>query len=96
MIKEGPLRFGELRREVPDASLKMLTKHLKELETDGMLSRTIFPEIPPRVEYRLTNLGLSFLPVLESMLRWGIDHCPASCRQGAPVTPKVNSRGRWR
>ena len=74
----------------------MLTKHLKELEADGMLCRTIFPEIPPKVEYSLTNLGLSFVPVLESMLQWGAVHCPAACRQGASAPPKTNSRGRWR
>ena len=96
MVKEGPLRFGELRRAVPDASLKMLTKHLKELEADGMLRRILFPEIPPRVEYSLTVMGRSFMPVLESMLRWGVAHFPASCRQGASSPPKARSRGRWR
>jgi DNA-binding HxlR family transcriptional regulator len=96
LVKEGPLRFGELRRAVPDASLKMLTKHLKELEADGMLDRTIFPEIPPRVEYRLTELGRSFIPVLEAMLKWGAAHCPAACRPGDPAPPKARSRGRWR
>jgi DNA-binding HxlR family transcriptional regulator len=96
VVKEGPLRFGELRRAVPDASLKMLTKHLKELEADGMINRAIYPEIPPRVEYKLTALGLSFVPVLESMLQWGVVHCPAACRQGASAPPKTNSRGRWR
>jgi DNA-binding HxlR family transcriptional regulator len=94
VVKEGSLRFGELRRAVPDASLKMLTKHLKELEADGMLSRTIYAEVPPRVEYRLTELGRSFVPVLESLLQWGVAHCPASCRTGP--APKPKSRGRWR
>jgi proliferating cell nuclear antigen len=87
---------GELRRAVPDASLKMLTKHLKELEADGIFSRTIYPEIPPRVEYRLSALGHSFIPVLESMLQWGDVHCPVECRQGACGPPKKKSRGRWR
>jgi len=96
VVKEGPMRFGQLRRQVPDASLKMLTKHLKELEADGMLVRTVYPEIPPRVEYRLAELGQSFLPVLESMVSWGLAHCPAACRAGAPKPPEGKIRGRWR
>ncbi|HNX97064.1 MAG TPA: helix-turn-helix domain-containing protein [Candidatus Aminicenantes bacterium] len=96
VVKEGPKRFGELRKEVPDASLKMLTKHLKELETDGMLIRTVYPEIPPRVEYRLTDLGRSFVPVLESMLAWGLAHFPSECPGPAVKPHRANVRGRWR
>ena len=94
VVKERPLRFGELRRAVPDASLKMLTKHLKELEADGMLRRTLFPQIPPRVEYGLTDLGHSFTPVLEAMLKWGVAHFPAACRKGDCAAPKSRARGR--
>ena len=94
-VKDGPMRFGELRRRIGDASLKMLTKHLKELEADGMLVRTLYPEVPPRVDYRLSALGKSFLPVLEALLRWGVRHYaggPAKTR--TPGERPV--RGRWR
>jgi DNA-binding HxlR family transcriptional regulator len=94
-VKDTALRFGELRKAVPDVSLKMLTKHLKELEADGMLTRTIFPEIPPRVEYRLTVLGQSFIPILEALLQWGVAHYPGQC-QDPPTAPGVKARGRWR
>jgi DNA-binding HxlR family transcriptional regulator len=93
-IKETPLRFGELRRSVPDASLKMLTSHLKELAADGMLTRTVFAEVPPRVEYALTDLGRSFLPVLEAVLQWGQAHYPQQAK--GTCGTKIKTRGRWR
>lgn len=67
----GPLRFSELRRAVPAATPKMLTQQLRELESDGLVHREIFPVIPPRVEYSLTEFGQSIRPVLESMYAWG-------------------------
>lgn len=94
-VKDAPARFGELRRTVPDASLKMLTQHLKELEADGMLKRTVFPEIPPRVEYQLTALGQSFIPVIKTILRWGEAHYQARHAPGKTVK-KNRFRGRWR
>ena len=67
----GTLRFSQLRRAVPAATPKMLTQQLRELERDGMVARTVFPVVPPRVEYALTPLGRSIRPVLESMYAWG-------------------------
>lgn len=67
----GPMRFSELRRAVPAATPKMLTQQLRELENDGLVHREIFPVIPPRVEYSLTEFGQSIRPVLESMYAWG-------------------------
>jgi DNA-binding HxlR family transcriptional regulator len=94
-IKDQPLRFGELRRKVRDASLKMLTKHLKELENDGMITRTIYPQVPPRVEYALTVLGRSFMPVLEAMLQWGVKNHKFAPGKGKDKA-KTKTRGRWR
>lgn len=64
-------RFGELRRHIGDITESSLTKQLRELEADGFLSRYDYQEIPPHVEYNLTDLGKSFLPVLEHMKQWG-------------------------
>lgn len=67
----GTLRFSQLRKEVPCATPKMLTQQLRELEADGLVSREIFPVIPPKVEYSLTHFGKSIAPVLEAMHSWG-------------------------
>lgn len=64
-------RFGELRRHIGDITESSLTKQLRELESDGFISRHDFQEVPPHVEYSLTDLGKSFIPVLEHMKRWG-------------------------
>lgn len=70
-LLDGELRFSGLRRAVPCATPKMLTQQLRELEADGLISRTVYPVAPPRVEYALTDLGRSLCPVLEAMHAWG-------------------------
>ena len=65
------LRFSQLRREIPSATPKMLTQQLRELENDGLIRREVYPVVPPKVEYSLTDLGESIRPVLESMYAWG-------------------------
>ncbi|WP_298115612.1 helix-turn-helix domain-containing protein [Flavobacterium sp.] len=70
-MSEGCYRFGEFKREIPQISEKMLTQHLRELEADGMITRTIFAEMPPRVEYALTPLGVSLQPILLELNKWG-------------------------
>ena len=70
----GTLRFGELRRLIPQATPKMLTQQLRELENDNMVLRTVYPVVPPKVEYRLTDLGRSIKPILEAMYDWGADY----------------------
>ncbi len=67
----GTLRFSDLRREVPGATPKMLTQQLRQLETDGLIKRKVYPVVPPKVEYSLTEFGKSIKPVLESMYSWG-------------------------
>ena len=65
-----PVRFKELQRQIPDISQKSLTQTLRTLEEDGFVSREVFPEVPPRVEYSLTSRALSFLPLVENMINW--------------------------
>jgi len=70
-LSENTLRFSQLRKEVPCATPKMLTQQLRELEADKLVKREVFPVIPPKVEYSLTEFGRSIRPVLESMYAWG-------------------------
>lgn len=65
------LRFSQLHKLVPEATPKMLTQQLRELEEDGLITRTVYPVVPPRVDYALTQLGQSLFPILEAMYRWG-------------------------
>lgn len=73
-LADGPLRFGQLRRKVPDISQRMLTQTLRDLQRDGFISRTVFPTQPPSVEYGLTELGDSFLGVLNPLVGWAAEH----------------------
>lgn len=67
-------RFNQLSREIGDISKQMLSKTLRRLEQDGFISRTIYPEVPPRVEYELTSLGHSFLHPLKLLVQWADDN----------------------
>ena len=64
------MRFSDIERAIPQASQKMLTQHLRELERDGIVTRTVYPEVPPKVEYRLTNLGKGLRPVFLALADW--------------------------
>ncbi len=74
LLEGGTLRFNELRRRIPSVTQRMLTKQLRELEQAGLLVRTVFPVVPPRVDYNLTPLGLSLRPVVEALRSWGTQH----------------------
>lgn len=67
---DGPLRFKDIERANPDISQKMLTSTLRGLEADGLVSRTVYAEVPPRVEYAMTERGQSFMPVMRQLLDW--------------------------
>jgi DNA-binding HxlR family transcriptional regulator len=73
-LRGGKRRFNELRRLIPDVTQRMLTQHLRELESDGVISRTVHPVVPPHVDYALTLLGHTLLPVLNAMAAWGDSH----------------------
>ena len=72
--KERSMRFKELEAAIPDISQRMLTITLHDLEADGMVHREVFAEVPPRVEYRLSERGRSFLPALNGIVNWAVDN----------------------
>jgi len=71
-LKQGPARFNVLRRLIPDVTQRMLTQHLRELEADGIVIRTVHAVAPPHVEYRLAPLGATLIPILDAMAAWGL------------------------
>lgn len=73
-LLERPWRFNELRKSLDGISQKVLTDSLRSMEDDGIITRTVYPEVPPKVEYRLSDLGESMRPILESMQQWGITY----------------------
>ncbi|MDO4910793.1 MAG: helix-turn-helix domain-containing protein [Corynebacterium sp.] len=73
-LMEGTKRFNELKRSVGNVSQKVLTTQLREMEANGLLNRTVYAEVPPRVEYSLTELGHSLKPILDAMQHWGEDY----------------------
>ncbi|MFC2261255.1 winged helix-turn-helix transcriptional regulator [Corynebacterium matruchotii] len=70
-LMDGPRRFNELRRSIGHISQKVLTSNLRQMEKHGLLTRTVYAEVPPRVEYELTELGASLKPVLDTLRWWG-------------------------
>ena len=74
MLDDAPLRFTVLRDSVPGISHRMLTLTLRNLERDGLVSRTVFAAVPPRVEYAVTGLGRTILPAVKALAVWALDH----------------------
>lgn len=73
-LMEGTMRFGELKKSIGSISQKVLTSNLRSMEESGLLTRKVFPEVPPRVEYTLTETGRSLKPILDAMKEWGTDY----------------------
>ena len=74
LISHDVNRFGEMLRMIEEISKKMLTKQLRELEADGLIHRKVFAEVPPRVEYTITERGQSIRPIIIAMRQWGLEH----------------------
>ena len=97
-LSQGILRFSELRQVIKGATPKMLTQQLRELEANGLVHREVYPVIPPKVEYSLTETGRSLMPVLVAMRDWGADYLrrkntePCCFMMG--TNPIVNSTNR--
>lgn len=70
----GTKRFGELKKSIGHVSQKVLTNQLREMESQGLVNRKVYAEVPPRVEYSLTDLGLSLKPILDAMWNWGEEY----------------------
>ena len=73
-LMSGTKRFGELKRSLGSISQKVLTSNLREMEERGLVERRVYPEVPPRVEYSLTEAGASLRPVIDAMRTWGVDY----------------------
>ena len=73
-LRGDTLRYGEIRRSLPKVTHKMLTQQLRELESDEIIKRKVYPEVPPKVEYSLTLLGKSVIPVIDLLSEWGEEY----------------------
>lgn len=82
------MRFKELQREIPDISQKMLTVTLRTLEDDGYVTRTVYPEVPPRVEYALTSRTYSLLPHINALIEWALENKEAIMRDRRKASRK--------
>jgi DNA-binding HxlR family transcriptional regulator len=87
-LMQGPKRNSELRRLIPPITQKMLTQKLRQLEEEGIVIRTVYPVVPPKVDYRLTEQGERLKPVLESLYEWGADYIEA--RQAEDSQGEIN------
>jgi DNA-binding HxlR family transcriptional regulator len=74
LIKYGTMRFSELKRSMPGITQKMLTQHLRELEEEGIVIRVVYPVVPPKVEYSITEYGKELESILDAMHQWGKKH----------------------
>ncbi|HEY6486460.1 MAG TPA: helix-turn-helix domain-containing protein [Candidatus Cybelea sp.] len=91
LLTNPVLRFGELRRRVPGATQRMITLQLRELERDGCITRKAYPQMPPRVEYSITDFGRTLEPVVKTLCFWGMEHGgwrPAQRAQGSTLELK--------
>lgn len=82
----GTMRFSDIQKAIGDISQRMLTVTLRALESDGLIGRTVYAEVPPRVEYFLTDTGRSLMPHIESLIGWALDHQAAILESRAART----------
>jgi DNA-binding HxlR family transcriptional regulator len=87
-LDSGTRRFNELRRLMPDISHKVLAATLRALENEGLISRTVYAEVPPRVEYRISSHGVTLLPILQAVRAWGHEHLEWKRHEDKSIHPK--------
>jgi len=90
LLGSGPRRFTELRREIGSISHRMLTLTLRQLEREGLVHRTVYPVVPPRVEYRLTPLGVTLGEAVQGIVSWTLMHLPELAAARAAYDARVN------
>lgn len=83
-LSYGPKRTSEIKKEMPDITQKMLTQTLRELEEDGIITRTVFNQVPPKVVYELSELGVSLQPILDQICEWGEKYMNGEMKVSAP------------
>ena len=89
-LAENTLRFSELRKTLPQVTQKMLTQQLRELEDCGLGNRFVYTQVPPKVEYSLTDAGRSLLPILSSLCQWGVDYVNHADANGQTVVDPLS------
>lgn len=90
LLKEGTQRFSELKRSLPEITQKMLTKQLRELEDEDIVDRKVYAQVPPKVEYSITEYGRSLEPILVKMHEWGLNHQKHKMQKQAEKASTVN------
>ena len=90
-----PWRFNELQKSLDGISQKVLTDSLRSMEADGIITRTVYPEVPPRVEYALSELGKSMRPIIKSMEIWGNNYIPGVRPVRGPIAKKPQGPSSW-
>ena len=86
-LMDGTKRFGELKKSIGHVTQKVLTAQLRDMEANGLLTRTVYAEVPPRVEYTLTDIGYSLKPILDSMVAWGSSYKEKAAAMEASDAP---------
>ena len=87
--QNGVMRFNELNKAIPDISQKMLTVTLRTLEADGLLQRTVYAQVPPKVEYQITEMGLSLMNHISGLIDWAVEHTQTINQSRKEFTKKV-------
>jgi DNA-binding HxlR family transcriptional regulator len=88
-LKDNVMRFNELQKALPGVNAKMLTKQLRELEGAGVILRIVFPEVPPRVEYSVTEFGKTLIPIMQALCDWGAQYLGVENGHSSPCPPKT-------
>ena len=89
LLKNGTQRFSELKRSIPGITQKMLTNQLRELEDEDIIERYVYPQVPPKVEYSITDYGRTLEPILEAMHEWGTKHTLHKMQKIKQITKKL-------